>query len=151
MNTLEYFSDFHDWKSKKNDFSLLDYLPLKINSEQLLLANLLFFPKLVEEDGCFFIEESRQKKFLEQAKNSCKDKSSLEKYINCIFLECMFICKTDKDRKLIQHLAEHIKHSWDLWFKEKYPELNMVTEIYEDEFDGWCITCYQICKLKTDQ
>ena len=144
MNILDYFSDFYDWKSKNNDFSLFDYLPIKINSEQLLLANLLFFPKFVEEDGCIFIEESRQKKFLQQAKNSCKDKFSLEKYINCVFLECMFNCETDKDRKLIQHLAEHIKHSWDLWFKEKYPKLNMVTEIYEDEFDGWCITCYQV-------
>ena len=140
---MNYFSDFTDWKSKNENFSVFDYLPLKISHEQVLLASQLFFPKLVIEDGCVFIQESRQYKFLEQSKGACKDKSSLEKYINCVFLECMFNCDTKKDKDMIQSLAELIKQSWEIWFKKQYPDFNLEVEIYEDEFDGWCVTCYK--------
>ena len=139
---MDYFSDFTDWKSKNDNFSLFDYLPLKVSHEQVLLVSQLFFPNLVIKDGCVFIQESRQYKFLQQSKDVCKDKYSLEKYINCVFLECMFNCNTEKDIDMIQRLAEIIKQSWEIWFKKQYPGLNMVTEIYEDEFDGWCVTCF---------
>lgn len=143
MNILNYFSDFLNWKSKNETFSIFDYLSIKLTPEQLLLASQLFFPELVIIDGCVFITESQQYKFLEQAKNTCKDETSLEKYVNCVFLECMFTCNTDNDTKRIQALAEIIKNIWEIYFKKIYPELNMVTEIYEDEFDGWCVTCYR--------
>lgn len=112
---------------------------MKLSPAQILLAGQLFFPEIVIESNCVFIKESRQYKFLQEYRNRFKDNTSLEKYINCIFLECWFPSETEN----IKELAEFIKQSWEIHFQKKYPELNIVTEIYEDEFDGWCVTCYR--------
>lgn len=143
MDTLEYLSDFRDWKLKNENFTILDYLPLKVTVEQVLLISQLFFPEIVSENNCIFIKMSRQYAFLHQYKDHFKDDSSLEKYINCVFLECIFPCDTDAVRRKIKKLAEIIKQSWEMYFSIKYPQFNITIEMYEDEFDGWCVTCYQ--------
>lgn len=142
MKYLEKLKDYNEWKKKNEDFSFFDYLPIKLTIEQLLLASQLFLPEISIEENCVFIKQSRQYKFLHKYKNQFKEKSSLEKYINCFFLECIFQCETDNDKQNVKMLAEVIKTAWEAYFYKNYPEFQMRVEIYEDEFDGWCITCF---------
>ncbi len=68
-----------------------------------------------------------------------KDDVSLEKYINCVFIESMFPC----DNKIAGELAKTVAKSWKFYFFNEHPCLNIKVELYEDEYDGWCVTCYQ--------
>jgi len=45
-------------------------------------------------------------------------------------------------------MAIFMKDKWQYYFETLHKNKNIEVEIYNDEYDGWCITFYQKDKLK---
>lgn len=143
MDILTNFSDFNEWKLKNKNFTVFDYLAIKTTPLQLYLAGKLFFPGLIVDGKFVFIKDSPQYEFLDDCKKSKMSANDIEKYINSVMLECLFPKCNEYTDEFFGELAETLKNSWKLHFQSVYPDIKMVVEKYEDEFDGWCVTCYQ--------
>ena len=143
MDILTKFSDFNDWKVRNENFTFFNYLSLKTTPLQLYLAGKVFFPELIFDGNCIFIKDSPQYQYLDDCKNSNMSDNAIEKYINSVMLECLFAEYSEYNENFYEELAEMIKNSWELHFEKAYPNIKMTVEKYEDEFDGWCVTCYK--------
>lgn len=142
MDVLTKFSDFNEWKIKNEGFTIFNYLTIKTTPLQIYLAGKLFFPELIFDGKYIFIKDSPQFKFLDDCKNKNMSDNSIEKYINSIMLECLFPNSSEYNEKFFKELAGLIEKSWKLHFANAYPNIKIEVEKYNDEFDGWCVTCY---------
>lgn len=137
------FDDLNDWKSVNENFTLFHYLSVKSNYEQIILLARLFFPEIITVGGCVFLKESRQLFEIENFWKATKNLTQFEKAINATVLSFIFKTETEKEYNMSKEVAEILKKSWKLYFYETYKELDLEVEIYNDEYDGWCITVYQ--------
>ena len=143
MNLFELIPEYQEWKSVNSKSHFFSYLTTEVNITQLFMAAQLFFPETIIIDNCLFIKESRNTVYMESHWKNAKSAASLEKIINDVCFGIFYIIKYDNEDKIGCELIHMLKDSWDMTFLKRYPDRKIVTEIYEDEEDGWGITAYQ--------
>lgn len=141
MEYKDLFDDFVKWKKVNGVFTALDYLGIKSNCEQLLLSSVLFFPDLIIVEGSYFLRESRQWGDVEGFWQNTETATNLEETMNDVCLANIF--PEDVDEHKFHYLIKIISMSWNMYFSEKYKDLDLCVKPYNDEYDGWSITVYK--------
>ncbi len=141
--------DYLAWKKCNDFFTMYEYIPLKFSLEQVLICSTLFCPRIDRVGNFLFLKDSRQ---LESIKtmidNNCNSKS-IESFVNHVFLSGIFpIDAEDKEQENLEKaqlkiLGKRIEYSWNLYFKDKFPDKKIKVEFYKDKYDEYCITFYQ--------
>ncbi|WP_346880154.1 hypothetical protein [Clostridium sp. UBA3061] len=105
-----------------------------------------FYPEIIEIDNCIFIKDNFSSERYEQWKVVCNDKKTLEKAINSYEIKEFFHMNTDfEDKNIneqIQALGNILKKIWTLGFNERFPDMNIVVDIIEDD-ESLYITVFQ--------
>lgn len=105
-----------------------------------------FYPEIIEVDNCIFIKDGFTMEKYEQWKCVCKDRKTLEKAINAYEVRDFFHINTNFDdeniNEQVQALGNILKKFWTLSFNERFPNINIVVEIIEDD-ESLYITAFQ--------
>ncbi len=148
MDIKYFLSEYENWNNVNDFFSVFDYIGLKSSCEQIFMCSELFFPEVIFIQDCFFIESSRQWSNSIFWWNCAENAGELEKYINSFCLSMFFDEASNKEgRKII----EILQLSWSIYFKNKFPKLNLEVETYNDYYDGWTVTVYKKNNLNKEK
>ncbi len=114
-------------KANPKSFSWWNYVNMKSDIQIALGFAKFFYPEIIEIDNCIFIKDNFSSERYEQWKVVCNDKKTLEKAINSYE---------------IQALGNILKKFWTLGFNERFPDMNIVVDIIEDD-ESLYITVFQ--------
>lgn len=143
MDFTSLIPEYKIWKENNLDFTIIDYLGVKSSYEQILIASKLFFPDLFITNGLVLLKESCQLVNAESFWTNTKTLADFERTINFVCLGNIISITNEQDLLLCKETVIMIKKSWDIFFKCNYSDYDLVSDIYEDEFDGWCVTFFQ--------
>jgi len=133
-------------KANHKSFSWWNYVNMKSDIQIELGFAKFFYPEIIEIDNCIFIKDNFSSERYEQWKVVCNDKKTLEKAINSYEIKEFFHMNTDfEDKNIneqIQALGNILKKIWTLGFNERFPDMNIVVDIIEDD-ESLYITVFQ--------
>ncbi|WP_346848259.1 hypothetical protein [uncultured Clostridium sp.] len=133
-------------KANPKNFSWWNYVNMKSDIQIALGFAKFFYPEIIEIDNCIFIKDNFSSERYEQWKVVCNDKKTLEKAINSYEIKEFFHMNTDfEDKNIneqIQALGNILKKFWTLGFNERFPDMNIVVDIIEDD-ESLYITVFQ--------
>jgi len=146
---IEQFNDFSNWKSVNDIFNTLDYIGATCNFSHIAAISKLLFPEIVIISDCVFLKDSNQNKDIKGFWENASSISNLEKVINFICINNLTNMESEKNNIFLnEQIAILIKNIWKNHFVNIHKDKNIEIEIYNDEYDGWCITIYQKDKFK---
>lgn len=118
------------------------------NIEQHISVASVFWPEIVDEDGCIFISEfynGNIDSFRERYGNNRKD---IEMFVNSWSLSDFFLMSWNNsinDDDILNEFGKILCFFWKLRIKELYPERNVIVELGDSVLGerGLTITMYQ--------
>lgn len=138
--------EYVEWKNSSGYFTPLDYLGIICNYKQLLTISKLLFPDVQLVEGCFFLTENEQWYDISHFTRSWENATyvaDLEKMTNYICLGNIFRNNSDIEDLQCKEMTNILSLSWSLYFNSKFPEYDLIVDVYDDEYDGWSVTVYQ--------
>lgn len=142
-------SDYLAWKKCNDSFTMYNYIPLKFSLEQVLICSTLFYPRIDRVGKFLFLRDSRQLDSIKTMIDNNYDSKSIESFVNHVFLSGIFSidAENNEHKKLkeaqIEMLGNRIKYSWDLYFRDIFPDKKIKVDFYRDNYEEYCITFYQ--------
>lgn len=142
-------TDYLELKKENKYFTLYDYTSLKLSLEQVLICSTIFIPRIDRVGRFIFLRDSRQFESLHIMLKKNPSSRNIEGYVNHIFLSLIFETGSDSKNQIatektqLKTLGENIKYCWTSYFKENFPDKNIIVDFYKDDFDEYCITFYQ--------
>ena len=129
---LEEISKYIEWKnkwSKKDNIDLYQYISFNIHPDDILIIGKLLFTETIEIENYILLKENYNYFLYESLKKRYNNSREIESEINKIYLYDLFAHCTDViDDKLFKNIGELIQFSWDIYFKYKFPNKNIVIE-----------------------
>ena len=146
-NFYELIPDLKKWGDLNgHPFEPQDWLCGVGTFELAIAFSTVFWPKLVEYDGCVFIDEppdpSNYRSWLVSTKNQ---KHKVERVLNHLHLEDIFATVKPTHHQL-EYLGPKICEMWKAKAKTEFPQLDIVVEYYpgdEANLSEYQITLYQ--------
>lgn len=139
--------EYVECQKLNKDFYPFDYLGMITDYKPLLTISKFLFPDVQLIEGCFFLKDSRQWSGITGWWESSTYAANLEIAINDICLELVLPANSDIEDLQCKEMINILQLSWSLYFKSKFPEYNLVIDVYENPYDGWSITVFQIDNL----
>lgn len=102
--------------------------------ESLALAA-VFWPKLVEVEGCVFMAEFYTQPFSDLMKQFQEDKTRIERWVNAWSLADFFLLSSSpsvQDDTLISAYGDVLRFFWTLRLQTLFPEENFIVELAEE-------------------
>ncbi|WP_454948129.1 hypothetical protein [Capnocytophaga leadbetteri] len=129
---LEEIGKYIEWKNKwykKDNIDLYQYISFNIHPDDILIIGKLLFPETIEIENSILLKENYNYFLYESLKKRYNNSKEIESEINKIYLYDLFAHCTDViDDKLFKNIGEFIQFSWDIYFKYKFPNKNIVIE-----------------------
>lgn len=129
---LEEIGKYIEWKNKwfkKDNIDLYQYISFNIHPDDILIIGKLLFPETIEIENSILLKENYNYFLYESLKKRYNNSREIESEINKIYLYDLFAHCTDViDDKLFKNIGELIQFSWDIYFKYKFPNKNIVIE-----------------------
>ena len=129
---LEEIGKYIEWKnrwSKKDNIDLYQYISFNIHPDDILIIGKLLLPETIEIENSILLKENYNYFLYESLKKKYNNSKEIESEINKIYLYDLFAHCTDIiDDKLFKNIGEFIQFSWDIYFKYKFPNKNIVIE-----------------------
>ncbi|WP_026883636.1 hypothetical protein [Clostridium akagii] len=144
----EIVSEYIESKNvNKNKFSWWSYVNLKADIQTALGFAKFFYPEIVEIDEYFLLKDKYDEYIFNGWKKACNnDKNQVEKVMNSYEVKDFFHINTDFNDKNIDEqvnaLGEAIKLFWEMSFKHRYPDRNIIVDTFYDE-DSLTITVFE--------
>ena len=129
---LEEIGKYIEWKnkwSKKDNIDLYQYISFNIHPDDILIIGKLLFPETIEIENSILLKENYNYFLYESLKKRYNNSREIESEINKIYLYDLFAHCTDViDDILFKNIGQFIQFSWDIYFKYKFPNKNIVIE-----------------------
>ena len=129
---LEEIGKYIEWKNKwykKDNIDLYQYISFNIHPDDILIIGKLLFPETIEIENSILLKENYNYFLYESLKKRYNNSKEIESEINKIYLYDLFAHCTDViDDKLFKNIGQFIQFSWDIYFKYKFPNKNIVIE-----------------------
>jgi hypothetical protein len=131
------------------NFSIWSYLNLRADFDLAAAFSKLFWPDLVEADGCVFLSERYQpENFADWKERFNGDQQRIEAMINHVHVWDMFLNSpkdVDYPKQLHQYLAEVLAVCWKHALQEAFPDKKFVVSVFDDPVYSYGpeITFYQ--------
>ena len=121
---LEEIDKYIKWKdrwSKKDNIDIYQYISFNIHPDDILIIGKLLFPEIIEIEDCIFLKDNFDD-FLYK---------NLKKKLYDLFAHCADTI----DDKLFRKIGEFIQFSWNIYFKHKFPNKNIVIEYISNPYN----------------
>lgn len=141
-------SEFIEWKKvNKDTFTLWNYVNIKTDIQGALGIAGFFLPELLVKDNCVILKDHYYEEIYRDWKEKLSgNKTKIEKIVNSYEVQDFFHIHTDfNDPNIngqIKELSKIIQYFWSINFKNRYPDKNIIVEIFE-EYDTTFITVYE--------
>ena len=136
---LEEIGKYIEWKnkwSKKDNIDLYQYISFNIHPDDILIIGKLLFPETIEIENSILLKENYNYFLYESLKKRYNNSREIESEINKIYLYDLFAHCTDViDDKLFKNIGQFIQFSWDIYFKYKFPNKNIVIEYISNPYN----------------
>ncbi|WP_019878470.1 hypothetical protein [Succinispira mobilis] len=141
-------SEFIKWRNANpKNFSWWNYVNLKSDLQTALGFAKLYYPEIVEVDGCILLKDKFSEELYELWRDECKgEKSCIEKMMNLYQLRDFFHLKTQDDGNLesqIKALGDVLVLFWGMSFKNRFPERLIKVEVFEENDGEMFITVFE--------
>lgn len=149
MFNNEIISEFIEFKNaNEGNFTWWNYVNMKSDIKTALGFVKLFYPDIIEVEGCFLLKDKFSEKYFELWKNDCQNnKTNIEKMINLYQVRDFFHINVDEEdenlEEQIQALGEALKIFWSLSFKNRFPNREIVVSVFEEDDGELFITVYE--------
>ena len=139
---------FTKWQAEwaQPDFDLWDFMTYHGNLDLAVAFTELFWPDIVEVDGCYFRAQTGYEEMMKHWHDELKgDKQALEALINHLHVYDLFTRDdAENDLEVYEHLGEVLVECWTCALKTKFPDLEFTVDYAtEPEEYGPTITFYQ--------
>jgi hypothetical protein len=140
--------EYQQWKkANSNSFNWWSYVNMKADLQTALAFAKFFSPELIEKDGCLILEDRYEEKLFHDWKKACSDdKTSIEKLMNLYELNDFFhinVNDMEDEEGQVNALGNVLKYYWSMAFKQRYPNRNIIIDVFK-EYDGQLfITVYE--------
>jgi len=125
---------FHNPQGK----TLINHAANACGIEESLAIAAVFWPKLVEVEGCVFVAEFYTQSFDDLMKEFQGDKTRIERWVNAWSLADFFLLASSPsvhDDVLIEAFGETLRFFWTLRLQTLFPGEDFVVEL-ADEIEG---------------
>ena len=106
-----------------------------------------FYPDILEVEECFILKDKFSKEIFELWKNECEnDKVSIEKMMNLYQISDFFhinIEEGENEEEQVLALGKALKIFWTHSFNDKFPNRDLVVEVFEESDGELFITAYE--------
>lgn len=141
-------NEFMEWKNANpTTFNWWSYLNLKADLPMALGFAKLYYPEIVEVDGCFLLRDLFSEERYEGWKEECNgDKTGIEKMMNLYWLYDFFHRNTKDDGCIDEQLIAFgnvLSLFWNMSFKERFPDKRIVVKVFAEADGAMCITVFQ--------
>lgn len=149
MFNNEIISEFIEFKNaNEGNFTWWNYVNMKSDIKTALGFVKLFYPDIIEVEGCFLLKDKFSEKYFELWKNDCQNnKTNIEKMMNLYQVRDFFHINVDEEdenlEEQIQALGEALKIFWSLSFKNRFPNREIVVSVFEEDDGELFITVYE--------
>ncbi len=142
-------SEYVEWKNANpKNFSWWNFVNIKSDLQTALGFAKLFYPDIIEIDGCFLLKDKYSEKIYIDWKINCNNnKTSIEKMMNLYEVGDFFHINRNYDENedaQIIALGNVLKHLWLLSFKERFPNKKINVEVFQEDDGALFITVYEI-------
>ena len=146
---IEQLDDYSKWKKANDVFTSQHYIGAVCNFSHIVAISRLIFPEIVIISDCFFLKDSRQKANIKELWENAITISDLEKMVNFICISNLTNLEAEKNNEILnEKIAIFLKDMWQYYLEMIHKDKKIEIQIYNDMYDGWCITVYQKDKLK---
>lgn len=140
--------EYVEWKNaNKKSFSWWSFVNMKSDIQVALGFAKFFYPEIIIKDGCFLLKDNFDERRYQGWSKECKgDKQQIESMMNLYDVDDFFENNTDFNNPYIDEqidaLANVIKLFWTMSFKARYPDKNIIVDIF-DYYDATSVTVYE--------
>ncbi|WP_374718763.1 hypothetical protein [Parageobacillus toebii] len=144
----ELHKEYMEFKRANNgDFTWWDYVNVKSDLKTALAFAKFFYPDVLEVEGCLILKDKFSREIFELWKEDCQnDKVCIEKMMNLYQVRDFFHINVDEKEDIeeqIKVLGNVLKVFWTLSLKDRFPERNIVVEVFEEDDGELFITVYE--------
>ena len=138
-----------DWERDSNsEMTVHDWLSCVGSYDHAIGYIQLFWPDLIEHDGCIFVgskpEEENYRSWLVSTKGNRK---SVEAMINHVHIEDLFqVGQLEPTESQVRYIGTKLREMWLAKARKQYPERNIVVEFYhgsEEDLRAYEVTLFQ--------
>lgn len=131
---------FSEWQNQwhyPEKMDVFNYISFNIHPEEVLILSSLFFPKLIEVEGCIFLDSKYDyENYLLWKKEFNNDRTAMEKMINHTHIYDIFSNCTDKiEDTIFEQVGQLLQSSWSNFFCKQFPEKTIIVEYSHTESD----------------
>ena len=149
---LEEIDKYIKWKdrwSNKENIDIYQYISFNIHPDDILIIGKLLFPETIEIEDCIFLKDNFDDFLYKNLKKKYNNSREKEFEMNKIKLYDLFAHCTDTiDDKLFRKIGEFIQFSWNIYFKHKFPNKNIVIEYISDPYNYGDVLSFYVEKQK---
>ncbi|SCM83042.1 conserved hypothetical protein [uncultured Sporomusa sp.] len=140
--------EFIKWRNANpQNFNWWNYVNLKSDLQTALGFAKLYYPEIVELDGCILLKDKFSKELYELWKDECKgEKTCIEKMMNLYQLRDFFHRNTPDDGNLesqIKVLGDVLTLFWSMSFRNRFPGRSITVKVFEETDGESFITVYE--------
>lgn len=139
-------------KGNSGEFTWWDYINIKSDLKTALGFSKFFYPDILEVEECFILKDKFSKGIFELWKNECEnDKVCIEKMMNLYRISDFFQINIDEDEneeEQVLALGKVLKIFWTHSFNDKFPNRDLVVEVFEEDDGELFITAYENLDLE---
>lgn len=141
-------NEFTQWKKANPDnFTWWSYINMKSDLKTALGFAKFFYPEVIEVDGCFLLKDKYDEVIYGKWQQECNNnKTIIEKMINLYEIRDFFHINTEFDEnedEQIAALSDVLRLFWGMSFKNRYPEKEIIIDVFEEYGGEMFITVFQ--------
>ena len=143
--------EYVEWKeANKESFTWWNFVNMKSDIQLALGFAKFFYPEVIIKDDCFLLKDNFNESRYQGWKKDCNgNKQQIETMMNMYGVDNFFENNSDFNNQFIddriEALAKALKLFWSMSFKERFPEKNIIVDIF-DYSDETNITVYEAHK-----
>ncbi|SFE49748.1 hypothetical protein SAMN05216378_3329 [Paenibacillus catalpae] len=136
-------------EANPNTFTWWSFVNIKSDLQTALGFAKFFYPEIIEVNGCFLLKDKYDEQRFQSWKDACNNsKKCIERMMNLYELADFFHINTTFDegddiQGQVKALGEALKLFWSMSFRDRFPERQIVVDIFVEYDDQLFITVYE--------
>ncbi|GLX68013.1 hypothetical protein [Paenibacillus glycanilyticus] len=144
---IKEFSEFKE--INPTNFTWWSFVNLKSDLQTALAFAKFFYPEIIQVNGCFLLKDKYNEQCFQDWRDACHDnKKCIEQMMNLYEVADFFHINTSFDegediKGQIAALGDALKLFWSMSFINRFPDKNIIVEIYVEYDEQLFITVYE--------